>query len=143
MSSLWTPGGEHRVPRSTDAEPQDQPAQGPGNGADEEGPPDEAALRAEIDEARARVAEVPAEVVVLNHAMGLYELAAIHLSASPPNLPASALAIDAFACLVEGLGDRMGPDAGTLRDALAQIRMAFVQIKQSSGAGAAAEGPAG
>ena len=32
-------------------------------------------LRAEIDEARARVAEVPAEVVVINHAMGLYELA--------------------------------------------------------------------
>jgi hypothetical protein len=143
VSSLWTPGGEHRVPRSADAEPQDQAAQGPSAGADEEESLDEAALRAEIDEARARVAEVPAEVVVLNHAMGLYELAAIHLSAAPPNLPASALAIDAFACLVEGLGDRMGPEAGTLRDALAQIRMAFVQIKQSSGADAAAEGPAG
>jgi hypothetical protein len=141
VSSLWTPGGEHRVPRSTEAEQQDQAAQAPGGGAEEDESLDEAALQAEIDEARARVAEVPAEVVVLNHAMGLYELAAIHLSASPPNLPASALAIDAFACLVEGLGDRMGPDAGTLRDALAQIRMAFVQVKQSSGA--AAEGPAG
>jgi len=33
---------------------------------------------------------------------------------------------------VEGLGDRLGPDVATLRDALAQIRMAFVQIKQSA-----------
>jgi hypothetical protein len=92
------------------------------------------------DEARARVAEVPAEVVVINHAMGLYELAAIHLSAAPPDLTAAALAIDAFACLVEGLGERLGPDVATLRDALAQIRMAFVQIKQSAeGAEAPAE----
>ena len=98
---------------------------------------DEEALRAEIDaeinEARARVAEAPPEVVVLNHAMGLYELGAIHLSASPANLAAAALAIDAFACLVEGLGDRLGPDSATLRDALAQIRLAFVQIKGAAG----------
>ncbi|MEO1059224.1 MAG: hypothetical protein AAFY28_20135, partial [Actinomycetota bacterium] len=49
-------------------------------------------------EARARLGEVPAEVVVTNHVMGLYELAAIHLSASPPNLGEAALAIDAVAC---------------------------------------------
>ena len=83
------------------------------------------------------MAEVPAEVVVINHAMGLYELAAIHLSAAPPDLTAAALAIDAFASLVEGLGDRLGPDVATLRDALAQIRMAFVQIKQSAEGAAA------
>ena len=103
------------------------------------GDPDEEALRAEIDaeinEARARLAEAPPEIVVLNHAMGLYELGAIHLSSSPPNLVSAALAIDAFACLVEGLGDRLGPDIDTLRDALAQIRLAFVQIK------GAADGP--
>ena len=37
-------------------------------------------------EARARLADVPAEVVITNHVMGLYELAAIHLSATPPDL---------------------------------------------------------
>ena len=58
-----------------------------------------------------RLAEVPAEVVVANHVMGLYELAAIHLGAAPPDLGQAALAIDAVACLVEGLGDRLGPDA--------------------------------
>jgi hypothetical protein len=84
---------------------------------------------AAIDAARRRVLEAPAEVVVTNHVMGLYELAAIHLSADPPDLGAAALAIDAVGCIVEGLGDRLGADAPTMRDALANIRMAFVEIK--------------
>jgi hypothetical protein len=87
------------------------------------------AARDAIADARARLAEVPAEVVVTNHVMGLYELGAIHLSTDPPNLGAASLAIDAVASLVEGLGDRLGDDAGTLRDALANIRLAFVQVK--------------
>ncbi|MEM9514015.1 MAG: hypothetical protein AAGA42_04075 [Actinomycetota bacterium] len=85
-------------------------------------------------EARARLGEVPAEVVVTNHVMGLYELAAIHLSASPPNLGEAALAIDAVACLVDGLGDRLGEEADTMRDALNNIRLAFVQVKGAVGA---------
>jgi hypothetical protein len=82
-----------------------------------------------MHEARQRLAEVPAEVVVTNHVMGLYELAAIHLSASPPDLRQSVLAIDAVACLVDGLGERLGDDYPTMRDALNNIRLAFVQIK--------------
>jgi hypothetical protein len=82
-----------------------------------------------MQEARQRLAEVPAEVVVTNHVMGLYELAAIHLSASPPDLQQSVLAIDAVACLVDGLGERLGDDYPTMRDALNNIRLAFVQIK--------------
>ena len=85
-----------------------------------------------LQEARRRLTEVPAEVVVANHVMGLYELAAIHLGAAPPDLRQAALAIDAVACLVEGLGDRIGPDAATMRDALANIRLAFVQIKSAA-----------
>ncbi|NND74871.1 MAG: hypothetical protein HKN44_07665 [Ilumatobacter sp.] len=90
----------------------------------------EEAQRAMAD-ARARLADVPAEVVVTNHVMGLYELAAIHLSGSPPDLGQAALAIDAVACLVDGLGDRLGPEAPTMNDALNNIRLAFVQIKGS------------
>lgn len=82
-----------------------------------------------MQDVRRQLAEVPAEVVVANHVMGLYELGAIHLSAEPPDLVAAALAIDAVACLVEGLGDRIGDDAATMRDALGNIRIAFVQIK--------------
>lgn len=84
----------------------------------------EAALR----EARARLADVPAVVVVTNHVMGLYELAAIHLGAAPPRLADAAIAIDAMACLVDGLGDRLGDESTVLRDALANIRLAFVRL---------------
>jgi hypothetical protein len=88
-----------------------------------------------LSEARARLAEVPVETVVVNHVMGLYELAAIHLGASPPRLADAALAIDAVGCLVEGLGERLGPDIATLNDALSNIRIAFVQIKGSTATG--------
>jgi len=85
-----------------------------------------------LNEVRQRLAEVPAAVVVANHAMGLYELAAIHLGATPPRLADAALAIDAVGCLVDGLGERLGPDAATLQDALANIRLAFVKIKSQT-----------
>jgi len=84
-----------------------------------------------IYEARTRLLDVPAEVVVSNHVMGLYELAAIHLSADPPALHEAALAIDAVGCLVEGLGERLGDDSETLTTALSNIRLAFVQIKNA------------
>ncbi len=115
MSELWTPEGARPDPQGDETRESE---------AGNEPSPEEA-----LAEARQRLAQVPAEVVVVNHAMGLYELAAIHLSAQPPNLFESALAIDAFACLVEGLDERLGPDVTTLRDALSQIRLAFVQIK--------------
>jgi hypothetical protein len=89
------------------------------------------AANAVLEETRRRLAEVPAEIVITNHIMGLYELAAIHLGNVPPDLVQAALSIDAVACLVEGLGDRIGPDASTMRDALSNIRLAFVQIKNA------------
>jgi hypothetical protein len=85
-----------------------------------------------LNDARDRLAEVPAETVVVNHVMGLYELAAIHLGATPPRLGEASLAIDAVGCLVEGLGERLGPDESTLVVALSNIRLAFVQIKAST-----------
>jgi hypothetical protein len=85
-----------------------------------------------LADTRQRLAEVPAEVVVVNHVMGLYELAAIHLSAQPPRLAEAALAIDAVACLVEGLEGRLGDEQSTLKMALDNIRIAFVQIKDAT-----------
>ena len=99
---------------------------------------DDETSNTQVDEAtdamqavRQQLGAVPAEVVVTNHVMGLYELAAIHLSAVPADLRQAALAIDAVACLVEGLGERLGDDASTMRDALSNIRLAFVQIKNA------------
>jgi hypothetical protein len=76
--------------------------------------PDVAESLEAVAEARQRLAEVPAEMVISNHAMGLYELAAIHLTSSPP-----------------GLQERLGENFEVLKDALANIRLAFVQVKNS------------
>ena len=85
-----------------------------------------------LEDARRRIAEAPAQVVVVNHLMGLYELAAIHLSSVPPKLDDASLAIDALAALVDKLGDRLGNDIETMRDALANIQMVYVQMKSKA-----------
>jgi len=88
--------------------------------------------QAALDDARQRIAEAPAQVVVVNHVMGLYELAAIHLSSTPPKLSEASLAIDAMAALVERLGERMGEQTETMRDALSNIQMVFVALQSRS-----------
>lgn len=115
----------------TDATPPDEAAID--ELVDEELTPDQAAeVEAAMAEARARLADVPAETVVVNHVMGLYELGAIHLSADTPDLRAASLAIDSMSYLVDGLGDRLGSDAQAMRDALANIRMAYVAVKNQT-----------
>ena len=71
--------------------------------------------------------------VVANHLMGLYELAAIHLLQQPPHLDDASLAIDAMGSVVETLEGRLGQHEATCRDALAQIRLEFVQVKGNAG----------
>lgn len=136
MSGLWTPGGEHPVPdhRSGGPDPELDALADRLDDLDDLQELDEETVLAELEEARRRVASVPASEVVANHAMGLFELAAIHLRTSPPQLGEAALAIDAMAALVDGLGDRLEPHAPVLRDALAQLRLAFVQVRSSGSA---------
>jgi hypothetical protein len=79
-------------------------------------------------ELRDQLAKAPAEVVVANHAFGLFELAALHLSLQPPQLDQARLAIDALAALVDGLGGRLGDAAPQLSEGLSQLRLAYVQL---------------
>ena len=88
-------------------------------------------IAAEMAAVREQLAQVPAAQVVANHAMGCWELAAIHLSAQPPRFDEAQIAIDAFGALIDVLKGRLGEDEATLADALAQIRLAFVQLKAS------------
>ncbi|MGH9114566.1 MAG: hypothetical protein ACRDWW_01930, partial [Acidimicrobiales bacterium] len=83
---------------------------------------------AQLAELQENLARTPVEVIVANHAFGLFELAALHLSLEPPQLDQARLAIDALAAVVEGLGSRLGGAAGQLADGLSQLRIAFVQI---------------
>jgi hypothetical protein len=99
--------------------------------------PDELAesLAGELAAARARLAQVRAATVVANHAMGLYELAAIHLSLDPPNFGEATVAIDAMAALIDRLPGRLGDDEATLRESLSQLRMAFVVLRDREASG--------
>lgn len=86
----------------------------------------------EMAEARRRLLETPAATVVANHGMGLYELAALHLSAEQPDFTQATVAIDGLAALVDNLEGRLGEAEPTLREALDQLRMAFVQLKNQT-----------
>ena len=89
-------------------------------------------LASEMAAVRDRLAQVPAATVVANHTMGLYELGAIHLSQDPPNFSEATIAIDAMAALIDRLPGRLGDDEATLRESLAQLRLAFVTLKDRS-----------
>jgi len=123
VSTLWTPSGEHPVPRAGDVGSPSSPAGRPPAG----GAGDSEQAQAEVDALREQLLSAPAELVISNHAMGLWELAALHLSQRPAQLPQAQLAIDALSALVEGMHGRLGEAEATLVDLVAQIRMAFVQ----------------
>jgi hypothetical protein len=143
VSSLWTPSGEHQPPD----DPQDPGAGAPQDAAipDAEGereptPEEVEALR----EVHARLVSTPVEDVIANHALGIWQLALVHLGViTPPdadgrppvpNLAAAGLAIDAMAAIVDGLGDRLGMHEPVLRDALTQAQMLFVDVSDEPAA---------
>ncbi len=114
MSTLWTPDGE---------QPVGQAATAPEELTEEE-------LAERMDALRQQIATTPVEQIVSQSAYQFFEIAALHLSVIPPQLDQAKLAIDAFGLLVEGLEGRLGPDGETLKEGLAQLRMAFVQVSQ-------------
>lgn len=144
--SLWTPGGEHEVPRepapadgaedAPRARPTDMDeealAEALGIGSladlsDDEREQLEAAV-AQMAETERQLATTPADVVIANHAMGMYELAAIHLRQDPPNLSEARLSIDALSVLLDGLQGRLGQNEQTLNQARVQLQQAFVAV---------------
>lgn len=143
MASLWTPGGERPVG-------DDEPAGagpsagmgGPGTGAEggEPSPEELAAAKEQLRKVREEVTQTPVADIVANHAIGLWQLAVIHLGLdrsteepTEPNLPEAGVAIDAMAGLVEGAGERLGEHAESLAAALQNLRMAYVQLSRGEG----------
>lgn len=131
MSSIWTPGGEYEPreePKTHPGEP--SPGGDPGGYVGEDGTElDEDQVR----EALARLAATPVAAILADHAIRLHELAVLHLGLSaerPESLGEAALAIDGMAALIDSLGDRLGDAARPLAEALAQLRLAFVQVTQ-------------
>ncbi|MFI5054038.1 MAG: hypothetical protein ACHQDE_06720 [Acidimicrobiia bacterium] len=130
MSSLWTPSGEH--------EPS-QAAESGQSTAEQSYSPEEQEAFEELARTRAELAAIPVPDIVANHAVGLWQLAILHLTPDPqpdgmpsePRLAEAGLAIDALAALVETLGARLAPHDESLREAVTQLRLAFVELSSS------------
>jgi hypothetical protein len=127
VSTLWTPSGEH------------DPSGGDAGGADDAPlSPEEQAEYDELVRTRAELAAIPVPDIIANHAVGLWQLAVLHLTPDPapdgtptePRLAEAGLAIDALAALVDTLGPRLAPHDETLREALTQLQLAFVQVSE-------------
>ena len=129
MSSLWTPSGEHRP----EEEPAESSAPVPPAGGE---PTMSQEDYEELLRARAELAAIPVADIIANHAIGLQQLAVIHLLPDPdlegnpsePRLAQAGLAIYALGALVDTLGDRLAPHHEALREAVTQLRMAFVEL---------------
>ncbi len=91
---------------------------------------------------RRQLASTPADVVIANHCYGLFELAAVYLSQTPPMLPKARLAIDAMTAVVNGLEGRLGDQEPQLIEGLSQLRLAYVQIDGAQRAAGEAAGTA-
>ena len=144
MSSLWTPSGEHKpsdAPATDGGGPLTSPDAPPGAGT---GDGEREPTAEEVDALRAvhaRLVATPVEDVVANHALGIWQLALVHLGVitppdadgrpPTPNLAAAGFAIDALAALVDGLGERLGEHEATLREALTQAQMLFIEVSDS------------
>ncbi|MDZ7733478.1 MAG: hypothetical protein U5R31_10550 [Acidimicrobiia bacterium] len=132
--SLWTPGGEHEVPR--------EPA-GSGGAAPDGQLPDGRSLEDLSPEERARAEEMVGEMAEAQRQLveapvrgrrrepphRLLQAAALHLQQDPPNLREAQLAIDALAAVLNELSGRLGEADEPLRNALNQIQAAFVEVK--------------
>ena len=128
MSGLWTPSG---------GEPPEQPHQQVPGAEPEPSAEEVAALR----ELHARLAATPVADVIVNHAIGIWQLALVHLGVvtppdeqgnrPAPDLASAGLAIDALAALVDGLGERLGEGEEMLREALGQAQMLFVEVAEA------------
>ena len=138
MSGLWTPSGE-----GFPEEARGEPAGEAGGDPDAYGAPDaaeQAALEEELHRVRAEIAHTPAIDIVANHAIGLWQLAVLHLNPEAGQslrLSEAAVAIDAMGGMVDALGDRLGDHAAPLRDAVTQLRLAFVEVQRQAADGGA------
>jgi hypothetical protein len=83
----------------------------------------------EIDESQEieYLRSTPASTVLGNHFFVLLQLAAIQLSATPPNLSDAQLVIDTIAAMLQAGGERLGEHVELYRNALAEVQQLFVR----------------
>jgi hypothetical protein len=133
VSGLWTPGG---------GDPAGPPSEPNGNTDPAAGPAPTAEEVAAVRELHERLKATPVADVIVNHAIGIWQLALVHLGvvtppgpdgeAPVPDLASAGLAIDALAALVDGLAERLGEGEEMLQDALQQAQMLYVEVAEAA-----------
>lgn len=139
MSTIWTPSGERPIRRDEPSAPTPSEPAPPRTRRGDEDPLTEeeaAALQAEVQR---ELLEAPAGLVVANHCIGFFQLAALHLDQERPRVEEARVAIDAMAAVVERLGARLGDNEKPLRDALTQLQFAFLEAQRRAGAAGSPE----
>jgi hypothetical protein len=144
VSSIWTPSGEYRPNDEPDApDPAPSPAAAAGSA---DGPTEGGEITAEELEALGRLHEqlraTPAIDIIANHVVQLFQLALVYLGAGAGPADAAAaptadlvqasIVIDTMASIVDGLGPRLAEHEQTLRDALTQLQLLWVEIADES-----------
>jgi hypothetical protein len=142
VSSIWTPSGEYRPQEEPETPTAATGSAGPPEAQPEGGQP----ITPEELEAMRRLHEqlraTPAVDIVANHVVQLFQLALVYLGAgAAPDEAATApaadlvqasIVIDTMAAIVDGLGPRLGDHEQTLRDALTQLQLLWVEIADAS-----------
>ncbi len=72
------------------------------------------------------------ETILGNHILHLIQLAAVHLAATPANLPAAQLVIDIVGAVIREGGERLGEHVDLYRSALAEVQQVYVRAARSS-----------
>ena len=141
--SLWTPGGELPVERGGSTPDSGVAGRVGAPDLDALSPDERAqaeAMIAEMADVQRQIATTPAAQLAANHAMGLYELAAIKLSQEPPLFAEAQLAIDLMQAMLDAAGDRLGDDTAPLKQGLTQLQMAFVELRRREAGDTPADG---
>ena len=101
----------------------------------------------QLEQLREQLASVAAGDVVAEAAMSLIALAYVRLGVPPEqharfrDLDAARLLVDALGGMLAATQGRLGPPEPSLREALANLRMAYADISQNAGGGASGTPP--
>ena len=80
----------------------------------------------EVDEIEL-LRSTPVELILGNHIFHLIQLAAVHLAATPAQLPQARLSIDVVAAMLKAGDERLGEHVELYRNALAEVQQVYVR----------------
>ncbi|MGA2294173.1 MAG: hypothetical protein ABSG24_02980 [Acidimicrobiales bacterium] len=73
----------------------------------------------------------PVELILGNYVFHLIQLAAVHLAATPAQLPQAQLTIDIVAAMLKTGDQRLGENVAIYRSALAEVQQLYVRAAAS------------